>query len=654
MEQSLFNEQIKKAQLLLAKNEAEQALNVGHELLQKYPYSVDVYLTLTLANQKLEKFKEALENINHAIVLKPTLEFAHLTRLEISKIISTNNEALGYCKESLKTLPNSSQLWYELSQIELESGNALLADQAFKKHLVLSASSNHLRLGIKAFFDRNYQESEKFVRQHLYNNPNDVNALRLLGEIALSLGVFEDAQRLFERVLSLAPNYFLARLNYAHVLNKRELSKLALEQINILEKINPNHPPILTIKAAILVKLGFYMEAIDIYLQLLAKRPNQPEIWASLGHTYKTIGNTTESIRSYHQAIAYNSEFGDAFWSLANLKTYQFSENEISHMECTYNKLKDKDSENLAQICFALGKAYESKGDVDKSFKFYELGNRIKGTLEPYNKAEIERLIENSKSFFPSTTKKSPTKKDLNITPIFIVGLPRSGSTLLEQILASHTLIDGTKELHDIIALARKLGNKKKKSDEDLYPKSISKLTEEEKHELGHKYIESSKHLRNGAPFFIDKMPNNFLHIGLIKCILPHAKIIDARRLAPSAGFSCFKQLFATGQSFSYDLTHIEHYYRNYKELMAFWKTQFPSDILTVHYEDVVTDTQNQLKKIFSFLDLDLEEQCLSFYNNKRAVATASAEQVREPINSKGLDAWHPYSKYLQNLISIK
>ena len=505
----------------------------------------------------------------------------------------------------------------------------------------------------KLFFTNDLGSSEKSVRQHLSENPQDPSALRLLGEIALNLGVYEDAQRLFEKALTISPNYHLARLNYAHTLNKRELNTAALAQIEKLEIHQSNHPPVLIVKGAILVKLARYQAAIDIYLALLNKQGNQAEIWASLGHTYKTIGETDKAVEAYNKAIFYNPEYGDAYWSLANLKTYEFSNQQIELMKAAYEAQSINKTENLAQICFALGKAFESRQDIEPSFNFYQLGNNIKKTIEPYSSHEVEQLTERNKAFFSQGQLTTISKDNDQIVPIFIVGLPRSGSTLLEQILSSHSAVDGTKELPDIMAIARQLGNRKKKQDQDLYPNSLADLSEAQRIDIGNKYIENCAHLRNGAPYFIDKMPNNFLHIGLIKAILPQAKIIDARRLPVATGFSCFKQLFAVGQSFSNDIEDIKHYYQNYLAMMDFWQQEYHEDILTVQYEKVIENTEESVKKLLAFIGLSFEESCLSFYENNRAVATASAEQVRQPINKKGLNAWKPYSKYLKPLIEL-
>lgn len=645
---------IQQGQKLLSEGKHNQAIELAEKLTLMSPDSADSHLLLAIAYQQVQSHAKAYQEIEKVIALAATNEMAHLLRIRLSKLIHPSRQTVQLCNTSLQTFPQNGQLWFELSQLYHLDSKIELADEAFKNHLIFSATAPLLKQAMASFFEKDFLASEQAVRKHLSKQPKDVNALRLLGEIALNLGIYEDAQRLFEKALQLAPKYHLARLNYAHVLNKREQNIKAFEQLGILEKYQPNHPPVLCVKAAVLVKLGRYSDAINIYTNLLSRQPAQPELWASLGHTYKTTGDKQEAINAYIKAISYNPNYGDAYWSLANLKTYSFSGEQIANMEISYNQLKHNDDENLAQICFALGKALESNSEIDKSFHYYQLGNEIKNRLEPYNKEDIEQLIQRSIEFFGNNKQQITANNNANpTTPIFIVGLPRSGSTLLEQILASHSKVDGTKELANIVALARKLGNRKKIQDTDQYPQSLTQLSEDSIVSLGLDYIESTKHLRENAPYFIDKMPNNFLHIGLIKTILPNAKIIDARRKPQSSGFSCFKQLFATGQNFSYDLNNIKHYYQHYLQLMDFWKSIYCDDILTVNYEDVVLDTEQQINEILSFLHLDFEDDCLNFHTNKRAVATASAEQVRQPINTKGLDPWLPFKKYLDQLITI-
>ncbi|WP_221932912.1 tetratricopeptide repeat-containing sulfotransferase family protein [Thalassotalea sp. PS06] len=657
MTQSEIMHLIQRGQKLLASGQSREAYSIGLAAVANSPDSTDSHLLVAIAAQQLKKLEIAFDSITKVIKLNPNIELAHVVRANISSQLNSVKTTVELCKNSIQYFPNNSQIWFQLSQSEYKLNNHASADTAFKKHLVLSASSPVLGEALKQFFKQDFLSSEKAVRQHLNKHPNDVSALRLLGEIALNLGVFDDAQRLFEKALSLAPKYSLARLNYAHVLTKRERNKEALKQIQLLEKQQPNHPPILTIKAATLVKLGRYKESISLYQELLEAQPNQPELWASLGHTYKTTGEKQKCVSAYLNALKFNPDYGDAYWSLANLKTYEFNEEQVTQMHQSYARCHQHQNENLAQICFALAKALESKKKIDESFSYYQIGNQIKSELEPYDRKELEQLVQRSKAYFNrekisaiSTLKHSKPHKT---TPIFIVGLPRSGSTLLEQILATHSQVDGTKELADIVSLARKLGNRKKKQDNDEYPQSIAKLTEREKWLLGQEYINSSAHLRNDAPYFIDKMPNNFQHIGLIKTILPNAKIIDARRNPVASGFSCYKQLFATGQNFSYDLKNIQHYYQHYLLQMEFWQSCFPDDIITIQYENVIHQTEQQIRKLLEFLNLNFEVNCLDFYKNERAVATASAEQVRQPINTKGLDAWQPYQHHLSILLSI-
>lgn len=473
-------------------------------------------------------------------------------------------------------------------ELQLTTGDQKASEHAYNNYLRFSAKHPELGEALQAFIEGKLPLSEKHCRHYLKNYPNDVSAIRLLAEIAIKLGIFEDAERLLTQCLTLAPDYHLARLNYAYVLNKREKSLQALAEIEKLEKHQPNVPPQQIIKAAILVRLGQFDKAIALYDDLITRLPEQASLYTSRGHALKTIGDQQTAIASYRQAIACKPSFGEAYWSLANLKTFCFEQEEIKQMQ---EQLLNSELPSLDKIniCFALGKALEDNSEFEQSFKYYQQGNELKNKIEHYNANETTELIERTMSVC-----QSPVFKDADATgckqgdPIFIVGLPRSGSTLLEQILASHSMVDGTKELPDIIAMVRKLSCRKKRNDVSKYPEIITELTTEQRKSLGEEYINSTRIHRGDAPFFIDKMPNNFAHIGLIKLILPNAKIIDARRQPMSACFSGFKQLFATGQAFSYNLENIGHYYLDYLSLMNHWHKVLPGQVLTVNYEEVV------------------------------------------------------------------
>ena len=365
-----------------------------------------------------------------------------------------------------------------------------------------------------------------------------------------------------------------------------------------------------------------------------------------MGHALKTIGSREECERAYLNAIKYFPLSGEAYWSLANLKTYKFSALQIKEM----NKLISTKipSVELIQIHFALGKAFESNKEYSKSFVHYKEGNWLQRKEIDYNANSNSDLIEEYKIFFSSNQKFLDKYSGHEAEdPIFILGLPRSGSTLVEQILSAHSLIEGTQELPNIMATSKKI---KLLNQDNGYPLNILDLDEAKLKELGRNYIDDTKWSRTSKPFFIDKMPNNFLHIGLIKLILPNAKIIDVRRNPMDACFSCFKQYFAKGQHFTYDLDDIARFYKDYINLMNFWNSIFPGDIYKINYEDMISSPEIEISNLLKYCNVNFEEDCMEFYKSKRPVKTASSEQVRQPIYKSGLDYWKNYSDNLNEL----
>ena len=368
----------------------------------------------------------------------------------------------------------------------------------------------------------------------------------------------------------------------------------------------------------------------------------------SLGHVYKTTGNQEACISSYNEAISFDNNFGEAYWSLANLKTYKFSGEEISIMEKKVELTEVPEREKV-HFLFSLGKALEDMGNYDESFEYYKRGNDLNRGRTTYDPKAIEALSERLKQFF--TEERFRENKDFgnnSNSPIFIVGLPRSGSTLIEQILASHSKIEGTMELPNIMNIARKLGNSTK--DRTAYPEVIENLQGSDLTNLGKSFIDDTQFLRTGKQYFIDKMPNNFSHIGLIKLILPNAKVIDARRNPMDTCFSCFKQLFARGQAFTYDLSEIARYYVNYVNLMNHWDEVLPGYVFKVQHEDLINNQEGVTRDLIDFCEVDFESSTLEFYKTKRAVKTASSEQVRQPINTKGVNHWKNYEAHLNDL----
>jgi tetratricopeptide (TPR) repeat protein len=641
---------VKHAQEMLHHKAYAAAEQQGREILKSFPNEPNALFIIGVSLKGLARFSEAKKTLQ--VLVKQTPKFA-LAHQELGFTL----HALKQIKPAILSFKNAVEVdthlihsWKRLSELLLVTGDSYASEQAYNSYLRFSAKHPVLGEALQAFIDGKLALSERHCRDYLKQSPEDVSALRLLAEIAIKLGVFEDAEQLLVRCLGLAPDYHLARLNYAHVLNKQEKSQQALVEIATLEKYQPNVPPQQILKAAILVRLGQFEDAIALYDALINKLPEQANLYTSRGHALKTIGEQEAAIASYRQSIACAPSYGEAYWSLANLKTFRFEQFEIQLMK-KQMEIKQLTALDRINVCFALGKALEDNKEFEQSFHYYKLGNKFKHSIERYDADETTALIERT-----ITTCQSPIFENnaeqgcSNADPIFIVGLPRSGSTLLEQILASHSLVDGTKELPDIIAMVRKLSDRKKRHEISKYPEVIATLPSEQRIALGNEYINKTRIHRGDAPFFIDKMPNNFAHIGLIKLILPNAKIIDARRQPMSACFSSFKQLFSTGQAFSYDLENIARYYQDYLHLMDHWHKVLPDEVLTVSYEDVVNDFENQVRQVLNFCGLPFEQNCLEFYNNARAVNTASSEQVRQPINTKGLDAWKPFEAFLTPL----
>ena len=433
-------------------------------------------------------------------------------------------------------------------------------------------------------------------------------------------------------------------------LMRQQKQEAALVEAEKLLALEPNNSNFLTLKASILVRIGDHEEAIEIYEKVLAHYPNQARAQMSYGHALKTVGRLDEAIEAYRKCIRLSPEVGEAYWSLANLKTVRFSDEDIEDMRKQVTA-EGGDADDQSHLAFALGKALEDRGEFDESFRFYKRGNGIRRIEHRHslqiNVMESVRQVRTlGKAFFEQREGWGCPAPD----PIFVVGLPRAGSTLLEQILASHSQVEGTTELQDIIAISRKLGGRSRKNPAGTYPEVLAELTADQFRELGESYLETTRIQRSDTPFFIDKMPNNFRHIGLIHLILPNSKIIDARRHPMGGCFSGFKQLFAHGQTFTYGLEDIGKYYRDYVRLMDHWDAVLPGRVHRVQYEEMVADTEEQIRALLDYCGLDFEEQCLRFYETDRAVRTPSSEQVRKPIYKEGLEQWRHFEAHLDPL----
>jgi tetratricopeptide (TPR) repeat protein len=638
---------ISQARKLLDKGDYLGAQALAKNALSEFPNEPNCAFVVALSQQSLALHGEAIETLHNLIQNTPNFGLAYLHYGQSLDALNQTQRARSALEQGLALLPKHADSWRRLAEICLGLGDQSAHQQAMKRYTELSGQHPTLTEAVNAFQENNLSLAESLCRQHIQRYPRDVSAIRLLAEIAIRHSIFDEAQMLLERCLQLAPDFHLARVNYAHALAKQEQCQEALKELNVVEQSAPELSAMSIEKAAVLAKLGNYDEAIELYEKLLTRLPKHIKLYNSLGHALKTLGKRQEAEQRYLQAIDIQSENGEAWWSLADLKNYRFSDIQIEAMEALCKQ--ELEPACAAQIHFSLGKALEDRQQVDRAFHHYQQGNQLKHSLEAWSADEHHRFVEQMIAATPAKTFHT-TGGCQDASPIFILGLPRSGSTLLEQILSSHSLVDGTKELPDLLALARKISGKKHRKDPSLYPANLATLTETECLELGESYLASTQVQRQGKPFFIDKMPNNFAHIGLIKRILPNAKIVDARRQALSSCFSCYKQHFASGQTFTYNLEDLGRYYRDYKNLMDHWHAVFPGEILTVHYENVIQSFDAQVRELLTFCHLPFESSCLDFHQNQRAVRTASSEQVRQPIYNTGLNAWKPFAKHLSIL----
>ena len=594
---------------------AEQAA----EILKVHPDQPDALAISGLALGKMGQGEEAILALRRAVHLKPELHEAW--------------RALGD----------------HYSALEMREA----ADEAFAQHLRHSTRDPRLMEAALALLDNRIPDAEATLREHLKQHPNDVVAIRMLAEVAARIGRNSDAERLLARCVQLAPGFRVARQNYAMMLHRLGKWNESLLEVNELLGEDRSNPGLRNLKAAVLGRIGNHEESIALYRGVLREYPRQPKVWMSLGHALKTANLNAESIEAYRRCIEIAPNFGEVWWSLANLKTFRFTAEDVSTMRAQLER-SDLSYNDRFHFHFALGKALEDAGEFADSFSHYSQGNAQRRKLVRYDADANTAHLTRSKRFFTHEFLVERAGWGCQAQdPIFIVGLPRAGSTLVEQILASHSLVEGTQELPDIGILARTVAKRTSRQDDSGYPRALARYSREELAELGEGYLAQTRIQRKTTrPYFIDKMPNNFAHLGLIHLILPNAKIIDARRHPLGGCFSCFKQHFARGQGFSYDLKELGRYYADYVELMAHFDAVLPGRVHRVFYERMVEDTENEVRRLLEYCGLPFEPEVLRFHENQRAVRTASSEQVRQPIFRDGLEQWRHFDSWLQPLRS--
>ena len=632
-------------------NRFEDAISLFEIILKDHPNNIDALYLASVSSRYLKKFDDSQKYIEQLLLNAPDMGRAYQELGHINRDMKNDEKAVINYRQACELNPALLASWNMLYQYFIKNKNQPAADHAQQQIQKLEALPAALLYIDQILNEGRLGLAERQCRAFLKKNPTHTYAMSLLSEIANRLGYFDDAEFLLEKAVEFKPNDGDLRMQYAAILRKKQKFAKTMEQVNILCDQYPDNFIYQAQKASEIMQNGDHAQAIKMFDGILNKNPYNFSTHTSKGHAQKTLGETDKAIKSYQSAYQIKPDHGEAYFSLANLKTYSFNLDELNSMR-EQAKRVDLSLRDKSYFHFALAQACESIGEYEEAFFHLEKGNKIKNDQSKYSiermDAELQAQIDVcDEDFFNDLGSGGYATKD----PIFILGLPRAGSTLIEQILASHSMIDGTLELPNILSIAQSLRGDDIYGKLGNYPKSMKSLSFEQRESFGKSFIEDTRMHRKDAPMFTDKMPNNFRHIGLIHLIMPNAKIIDARRYPLDCCFSMFKQLFAQGQEFSYGLAEAGSYYRSYVKLMDHWDKVLPNKILRVNNEDVIEDLEGQVNRMLDFLELPFEEECVLFHETDRSVRTASSEQVRQPINKKGMGRWKPYAKNLRPLL---
>jgi tetratricopeptide (TPR) repeat protein len=633
---------------LLARRAFAEALERGTALLATAPDHRDLLYAVAVAERYLGRIPAALATLERLERHHPNYSRLYQERGHCHLAHRDAPQAIAAFLQAVHRNPALPASWRLLEGLARRAGDADLAATAARHVARLGQLAADVVAATSLHCDGDLDEAEALIRAYLGSHPEDIEAMRLLARIALDREAPEDAETLLKAVLERVPDYAAARYDYARALMQGHQHPAAQVQLDQLLQAEPDSTAYRTASATNAASLGDHERAIRLYTALIGESPQSAELSLSLGHALKTVGRQDEAIAAYRQAAALRADFGDAYWSLANLKTYRFGADDVGRMRTLEARPQMRAADRYS-LCFALGKALEDGGEYRESFRYYARGNALKRAEIRYRSEFIGEIVRRQiAACTPGLFAAQPGAGCRDPAPIFIVGLPRAGSTLIEQILASHPAVEGTMELPNLPRLARNL--RADRHETLAYPQGLAELTPAERLQLGERYLAQTRIYRTGKPYFIDKMPNNFRHVGLIRLILPEARIIDARREAMACCFGNFKQLFALGQEFTYSLTDLGAYYRGYLELMAHWDRVLPGQVLRVDHERVVEDLEGSVRRLLAFCGLPFDAACLDFHRSPRVVRTASSEQVRRPIYRDGLDQWRHFAPDLGEL----
>lgn len=564
--------------------------------------------------------------------------------------------AIKALQEAVRLNPTLPASWNMLSQLYGMLGDTVQASVAERHLTMLGQLPPEIVMANSLIADGDLAPAEEVIRSYLDKDCDNVGALRLLARIRQDRGAPEEAEALLTSVLERAPDYHAARLDYAMLLLQQQKHGPARREAEQLLRHEPDNREYLKQYAAACIGMGDHERVIDLYERLLSHRPLSRAEVADLrlwrANALKITGRQQDAIADYRASLAARPDYGVAWFSLANLKTYRFTDDDIAHMSDVESRADTQEMDRI-YLCFALGKALEDREDHASSWRYYARGNALRRNAGRYRSDVAEGCALQLKQVFNADFFAARVGWGAHDpAPIFILGLPRSGSTLIEQILASHTQVEGTQELTEIGRYVSELCGADAYCGLPVDPQAVQRLTAADAKALGERFLtETQTYRRLGRPFFIDKMPNNFWHIGLIQLILPQSTIIDVRREPMACCFSNLKQLFGTtNQEFTYGVEDIARTYRTYLDLMRHWDNVLPGRVLKVRYEDVVEDLESNVRRMLDHIGLSFEPACLAFHETRRSVRTPSSEQVRQPIGRDGLAQWRHYAPWLAPL----
>jgi len=642
---------VDRAEQLLKQKQVPQATALLEDALATDPENPRALYMLAVCYRMQRRHEDALNTLERLRAKAPDYGRAWQEIGHNHRDLARFAAAIDAYEHAVELNPGLIASWRFLAEAHGKAGSserARLAEANFKR---LSGLPRELVAVTSMMHEGKLYKAEKLCRHFLQQTPHHLEAMRLLAQIGSRLNIYDDAEFLLESALEMEPDFDLARMDYVKVLHQRQKFERAFAEARTLRERMPGNPAAELAYANQCSAVGKYDEALQVLDRLIDSIDNPANVQMLRGHALKTIGRHEDALDAYRAAYRARPSLGDAWWSLANMKTFRFSDEELERMQTQV------DTPGLGRVdeyhlCFALGKAFEDREQFERAFEFYARGNRLKKDELRYSANRMQADFDRQKAFFtPDRVAEFSGRGIEAADPIFIVGLPRAGSTLIEQILASHSQIDGTLELPNILATAHRLNGRLQRGQTPRYPGALAELAPENFAEMGQRYIDETRIHRQGAPYFTDKMPNNFRHIGLILSIMPNARIIDARRSPMSCCFSGYKQLFAEGQEFTYSLDDIGRYYAGYVDLMAHWTHLYPDSILQVDYEDVVDDLEGQVRRMLEFLGLEFEPACVEFHRTQRSVRTASSEQVRQPIYRSGVEQWRHFEAWLGELV---